>query len=231
MKIVAGVLTFRAKQFGRILELRETLGTLSEADALYLLDNGSDDGSGELVRGMGGTVAENLDGITTAGRGMNLLIGALAATDADVIVFSNDDIRWRPGWRAQVEAFWAAAPPAVKLMSGLLERQDYPWARVRARVEYGGVVALLRESAPGAAWTMRREDWELIGPCPEKVSWDDVPTCQKLRARGYHVAQADLAEHIGGDKSTWGNPAHAYPHPALDLARYGIIDAVTSTAP
>lgn len=231
MKVAAGVLTYRAKRFKRELLLRETLGSLIDADELYLLDNGSDDGSDELVREMGGGVADAPDGNHTAGRGMNLLLAALSATDADVIVFSNDDMRWHPGWRAKLEAFWAEAPANVKLASGLLERFDYPWARVLGKIECGGVPALLRETAPGAAWTMRREDWPFIGPCPERVGWDDVPTCRKLRARGFEVAQLDLAEHTGGDKSVWGNPAHAYPHPPLDLAAWGIGDANPTMEP
>ncbi len=222
MKVVAGVLTYRVKRFGRVDELHATLASLREADELFLLDNASDDGSAELVRSLGGTVARNDDGNCTPGRGMNQLLGALAARDADIVAFSNDDMAWKPGWRAQLEAFWDAAPASLLILSGLLE-PDYPWAQVLGRLDCGGVPALIRETAPGAAWTFRARDWPLIGPIPEKLGWDDVPTCHKIRAHGGQVAQADLAEHLGADKSTWGNVSFEWAKP-LDRERWGLAE-------
>ena len=88
-------------------------------------------------------------------------------------------------------------------------------------VEAGGVAALVRDTAPGGAWTLRAADWPRIGPVPEAPGWDDVPTCNRLRKQGYRVCQIDLADHVGEDHSTWGNISNRLAKP-LDRKAWNV---------
>jgi glycosyltransferase involved in cell wall biosynthesis len=129
VKVVAIVLTHQAVTFDRLTMLSDTVQSLREADEVLIVDNGSTDGSAVRVEDLGGFAYRPADGVSTCGRGMNVCITA-AAKRGDVVVFSNDDIVWRAGWRAQLEAFWVGAPEDVKIVSGLLEI-DYPWNKPR----------------------------------------------------------------------------------------------------
>jgi len=210
--IAAGVLTHDALRHGREGLLRATIRSVAaqEPNYVYVVSNGSSDGTEALVASWGGTVLN--DPISTCGHGMNATIGICANSGADLVVFSNDDIEFRPGAFDALRRFWAAAPEKLKIASGLLE-DDFPWNTVRERVVYGGVPALIRDSAPGGVWTLRAKDWPTIAPVPEAAGWDDVPTCERLRSKGYQVAQLDLAEHIGQDHSTWGNGSEKFRKP------------------
>lgn len=219
MKLAVGVLTHNAIEHGRVDLIRTTLGSLLEDGApIYLVDNGSTDGTDELVRGWGGAAIR--DAVSTCGHGMNVVIGACVASGADVVVFSNDDISWHPGWAEKVRAFWSEAPEDLLICSGSLE-PEYPWNTPRAAICCGGVKALVRDTAPGGTWTLRAEAWKLIGPVPETPGVDDVPTCQRLNALGYRVAQMDVATHIGEDASTWGNESWRLAQP-LDRQKWGL---------
>jgi glycosyltransferase involved in cell wall biosynthesis len=219
MKVVAVVLTHNALTHERLTMLSDTLQSLSEADEVLLVDNGSDDGSPVNVVALGGFAYRPPDGVSTCGRGMNVCIGA-AAKRGDLVVFSNDDIVWREGWRASLEAFWEAAPADVLIVSGLLE-MDYPWNKPRGVVDAGGVRGLVRETVPGGAWTLRSVDWPRIGPIPEQAGWDDVPTCRKVNGKGGRCVSLDLSTHAGEGASTWGNKSAAYGKP-LDRERWGV---------
>lgn len=212
MKIAAGVLTHNAIRYGRMDLFRQTVRSIvaEKPDELFLVSNGSDDGTAEYVADLGGTVIN--DPITTCGHGMNVTIGICAASGADLVVFTNDDIAWKPGSFAALRSFWAEAPDDVLIAAGLLE-DDYPWNTVRERIVCGGIPALVRDSAPGGAWTLRASDWPDIGPIPEAPGWDDVPTCERLREKGYRVCQMDLADHVGQDHSTWGNGSDRFRSP------------------
>jgi glycosyltransferase involved in cell wall biosynthesis len=219
VRVVAAVLTHNAERHGRGDMLIAALRSLTEADATVVVDNGSTDGTADLVARIGGVVYEASDGVHTCGRGMNVTITA-ASEHGDLVAFSNDDIVWRPGWRATLEAFWSEAPADVAIVSGLLE-DDYPWNRVVGTVDAGGVRGLVRATVPGGAWTLRSAEWPTIGPVPEAVGWDDVPTCRRLGGEGRRVVALDLADHVGVAHSTWGNGSAALGTP-LDRGRWGL---------
>lgn len=222
MKVAVGVLTWNQMSTGRHKLFKQTVASLvrdiDKVDLdLFIVDNGSTDGSADYVRSIGGTAVEHP--ITTCGHGMNVTIRLCAASGADLVVFSNDDIAWRPGALPALVRFWSEAPDDILIAAGLLE-DDFPWNTVRERIEFGGVPGLVRDSAPGGTWTLRARDWPKIGPIPEAAGWDDVPTCERLRAKGYRVAQLDLADHLGQDASTWGNGSERFGRP-LDRAAWG----------
>lgn len=212
MKIVAGMLTFNAVTHGRLDFAKETVGSLaSEADEVIVWDNGSTDGTEDWVAEIGGHVYDSPDGVTTCGRGMNML-GSACSARGDLVVLTSDDTVWRPGWRAVLEAFWTDAHPKVALLCGLLE-PDYPWSTPVGAYTSGGVTGLLRPSVPGSGWTFRSADWPDIGPVPETYGRDDVPTCQRLVTEGRLLVAVDIADHVGEGASTWGNQSHTYARP------------------
>jgi GT2 family glycosyltransferase len=228
MKIAVGVLTHNQFRYDRHELFKRTVTSLvHDIDKisleLYIVDNGSTDETPEYVRSIGGTVLS--DPITTCGHGMNATIGICAGSGAELVVFSNDDIEWRAGALPALVRFWSEAPADILIASGLLE-DDFPWNTVRERVDYGGVPGLIRDTAPGGTWTLRAADWGKIAPVPEAAGYDDVPTCNRLRAKGYRVCQLDLAEHQGEHVSTWGNISRELGKP-LDRAAWGLPVSMT----
>ena len=212
MRVVAGVLTRNAASFGRREMLRDTVESLGEADSVIVVDNGSDDGSQYWCRDeFDAFMYRPSDGVTTCGRGMNIL-GAHCRIDADVVVLTSDDMIWRAGWRQVVESFWSEAGNDVILLCGLLEG-EYPWNSVIGSYESGGVTGLMRECVPGSGWTFRASSWDHITPIGEQHGHDDVPACQRFRDDGLLMVAVDIATHVGEESSTWGNESHRYVRP------------------
>jgi hypothetical protein len=144
-------------------------------------------------------------------------------TDAEALVCSDDDVVWKADAASFLADWMAEAPEDVAVLSGLLE-PEWSWNTVRGVVDSGGRRALWRDSAPGAAWCYRRRHMGLIFPIGEVLREDlgeDYEACLKLRAAGYRVAQADLAEHVGVGRSTHGNASETWAKP-LDRARWGV---------
>jgi glycosyltransferase involved in cell wall biosynthesis len=219
VKVAAGILTFNQFSTGRHELFERTFESLvADVDGLYVIDNNSDDETSAYVEGMGGTVLR--DPLNSCGHGMNRVLSLLGGSGADLCLFSNDDILWRPGAVAALRDFWAAAPDDVLICSGL-QQDVFPWSTPREAITCGGQRALVRDSVPGGAWTLRAKDWPKIRPVPEASGWDDVPTCDRLRRKGYRVAALDLAEHLGEDLSTWGNDSARHGTP-LDRAAWGL---------
>lgn len=221
MKVAVGVLTHNAIKHNRIDLLKGTLRSLQQTGVAfdcYLVDNHSTDGTELFVSALGGHLCR--DAVFTCGHGMNVTMGILAASGADLCVFSNDDIEWKPGYLETLTTFWAEAPSDLLVCSGHLE-PVYFWNTPRELIECGGVKALVRDTAPGGTWTFRAKDWSVIGPVPETHGEDDVPTCKRLAAHGYRVAQMDVATHVGEETSTWGNGSHLYAQP-LDRKAWGL---------
>ena len=76
-----------------------------------------------------------------------------------------------------------------------------------------------------AAWSFRREDYELTRITPTRRLWEKT-VCWRVAEHGRQVAEADLAVHIGQDESTlghtaeWqaGKPVNAYVEKWMDSA-------------
>lgn len=194
--------------FNRFHLLRETLASM-DADPGYpfrrvLVDGGSSDDQQRawVAHQADSFVFENK---VSVGHSMNTAIDLAVGTGADVIVFSADDYRYRPGWAARLMGFWQAAPAWVGLAS-LNWEPVYPWNTVLEDTRIGGERALIRATVPGSSWSFPGKHWRsLFGPVEDRTGGEDLTVCRDLQARGYKLAALDLTEHIGERESAWGN--------------------------
>lgn len=222
MRVVGWVFTQDAFRHGRDGWLRRVVAALGEADEVLVFDHHSEDGSDGLVRELGGECWTHEDGNRTIGRAMNL--GHQAAADAagadGLVVTAQDDIVWRAGWRDRLEAFWSDAPDSIGIVSGLME-PAFPWAAPLERVEYGGLAGLSRLTVPGGAWTYRGSMWQTMRWANEVAPSHDMPICERVRGAGFRLVAVDLADHLGANRSTWGNSSYDAVSP-LNLKRWGL---------
>ena len=261
MRLAIGVKTFNPGSTGRSDLLRGTVRSLRQCfDApIYLLDNGSTEETLPLLSTCASTTgaiwkrSRSTDGNVTPGRGYNLLLEWIGRTELeahgalpDVVIFSDDDMHWRADAHPQdkLRAIWGASScpegdwSRVAIVSGLLE-PEWHWNTPRLTMRPGGVPVLVRDSAPGAAWTFRlnplRQDGDVPiigeklrtmldrdGPQVFAESWGaDYRFCELLRREGRTVAQVDLADHRGWGRSTHGNEAPGSAMP-LDRKKWGV---------
>lgn len=210
--IGAAVLTRNPVTHDRVRMLDECLGSLTEADTLILVDNASAPDEAKVARKLarkhGAGYAYNPGPLTSCEHGTNLRAAALEQAGCDLSVISDDDIWWRPGWRTNLEAWWQDAPDGL-VVTGCHVEPDYPWNPAYGELTLAGLAGALRASTGSGTWSFR--DWRRVGPLHEwQQGWGDVPACHRLRAVGLDIAQIDLAEHRGEERSTWGNVSHTY---------------------
>lgn len=223
---------------------------------LFLQDNGSTDGSWDaVVELLGGkrepcigkltcskygrwhladAMSSPAPGNFTPGAGRARLFHHMFAHEtgnttkdrAPFWVWSDDDMVWSEGSEAKLLRFWSAARSSdIAIVAGLLE-PVWHWNTPREAVEHGGVRVLVRDSAPGAAWTFGNPRFIDLGCGHTPELWRfgyDYESCRILRERGVKVAQIDLAEHVGWGFSTHGNDAneHVDGRP-LDRDKWGV---------
>jgi N-acetylglucosaminyl-diphospho-decaprenol L-rhamnosyltransferase len=167
-------------------------------DRVIVVDNASDDGSGELARDAGCVVVRKQRG----GYGEAVNAGARHAR-GDFFAVLNPDIRFLEAdtvarlshhfMHAQV----GIVAPALQLLDGRLQdsarRTPTPlnllfrrWiGDERGWVRRGGDV----EWTVGAFWLVRRKAWDLIGGFDERyfLYFDDVDLCHRMRTAGFAV--------------------------------------------
>lgn len=213
MRVAAVVLTYNQIASERRDLFQQTLDSLLAtrdphvALSLFVVDNSSDDGTDKIVAELGGYCST--DGITTCGHGTNLAARVGVGAGADLVVLSDDDMVWRPGWLEQLRAWWSRSPADI-ILTGCHLEPEFPWNEISAAATYGKVRGLIRRSTGAASWSFRPNAWKLIGPIPEQQQGvGDVPACHRLVERGLRIAQLDLADHAGIGRSSWGNKTEA----------------------
>jgi len=218
VRIAACVMTHNVYSTMRTQLLMSTWSSLHKAfpsSDLYLFDNRSEDGTADLIIDMpelDNLVGERFsikDGNGKPGSGRNQLLQRLKGLKVsyDVLVLSDDDMVWSPGSEEKLVELWSHAPQDLAIACGLLEPM-WRWNTPRETIQCGKVPVLIRDSAPGAAWTMR---YDLVKDRDEPFVNDfgyDYRFCRHLiDNEGMRVGQLDLAEHVGWGMSTHGNNA------------------------
>lgn len=211
MKVAACVLTRNQYEHGRRDLFERTVDSLKTAGMdLYVVDNGSDDGTASLVRSaMDWTPYLSTDPNTTSGFGTLLCCRVVAGSGADIGVVSDDDMEWPTDSAEILTDWWTHAPQDVVLTGGHLE-PEFRWNSITDRVTYGKTKGFLRASTGAASWTFLTDRYAPLGEAlkaiPTRIqgTWD-VPVCQHLRTAGLQIGQIDVAEHIGQGRSSWGN--------------------------
>ena len=205
--ITVCVTTFNLDAFDRRDLFDRTWESLQAPGVTVIpVDNGSTDGTQQLVTDLGGYCYTGPN--TTCGHGTNLAARVAIGTDADLCVLSDDDMEWHPGWHERLAAWWHDAPDDLWLTGCHLE-PAFPWNQIHGRLDLGGIPGLLRQSTGAASWSFRPARWPFIGPIPQKIQGHgDVPACDRIWAAGGHIAQLDLATHLGLSRSSWGNRTH-----------------------
>jgi glycosyltransferase involved in cell wall biosynthesis len=206
LRLSVGLLTFNHYRTNRADLFQATLESIRRESYPHTLDvvtNGSNDGTEQVVRDLGGIVD---DGNQDIWYGMDVAIHAALNHEPDIVVLTADDVVHRPGWMVRLAAFWEVAPGDIKL-AGLYIEPEWPWNVVQERADIGGQMALIRPSVPGSSWTFRAGDVDLILPLERIFPGEDAACCARLVSEGYRLAQLDMADHVGEHRSAWGNSA------------------------
>jgi len=242
VNVIIGIKTFAPLQHMRMGHLENCLhSAVSEfgAENVVVFNNGGldheavqeaalDAGSGTISCGPTVVAHASPKGARTPGHGARALVEmARRWTDVagrlpDIVVHSDDDMIWRSGAREALVEIWTHAPDKLLICSGLLE-PDYPWATVRRAEDLGRQRVLIRDNAPGCAWSLRARYAAQVADAIEGRFGFDHEACKTFLGQGYELAQADLAEHAGWGASTHGNEAIDAPTTKpLDRQKWGI---------
>ena len=213
------MLTFNHIQHGREQDFKRTWASIAKtgyAAELHLLTNGSTDGTEERVAELGGIVD---NGDSRIYYGNTRLIEAMG--DVDLCVLSADDLVYERNWLRRLVRFIEAAPEDIALFSCQLE-PVWGWNTPRELLTCGGEKGLVRDSVPGSSWAFRRTDWDnWMGPFPKMMPGEDLEICNRVKALGKRMVALDLVEHVGVERSAWGNKSHETAE-ALDRAAWGL---------
>lgn len=214
-RVTICVLTYNRKAL--FLRTISSMFNAGHPHNLIVVDNGSTDGTADIVKDMRG-VCNRSDNHST-GYGMNLAIKAALETNPELILISADDFQYKPDWLLKLASFWYECSQSVIMASCYLE-PSWNWNEITETGYAGGQRYAIRDSIPGSNWSFRASDWTSVYPIEERTGGEDLNICRRLRGQGYKLAALDLVEHIGEQESAWGNESWRYAKP-LDKVSLG----------
>ena len=141
--------------------------SMREADGVYVLDTGSEDGSAELLAALGAHVEQTIVSPWRFDTARNLSL-AMVPEDADICVCTDLDEVITPGWRERLEAAWA---PGVTQA-----RYKYVWSFREDGAEDVVFDAEKIHARQGFRW---------VNPVHEVLRSDAPPVC--VRVEGMQV--------------------------------------------
>lgn len=174
--------------------------SMSEADQVYVLDTGSDDGTQQLLRSLGAHVTEEVIEPWRFDVARNRSL-ELVPQDTDICVCTDLDEVFRPGWREALEQAWISGAEQC--------RYHYVWS-----VNPDGSEGL-------TFWPEKihsRRGWQWIHPVHEVLEWvgkvqpacvvwaDDVwlehyPDPQKSRSQYLELLELSVKEDPDDDRN------------------------------
>ncbi len=214
MKAAIALLTYNRQ--GLFLRTLNSIYNAGHPYSLSIYDNGSHDGTAEIVKGIGGDV--NTSDNHTTGHGMNAVVMKAMESEPEIILFTADDFEYRQDWLLKLISFWENTPQDIIMASCYLE-PDWDWNKI-SEVGDAGEHYAIRDSIPGSNWSFRARDIDKIFPVREATGGEDLEICRRLRGDGYKLAALDLVKHTGEQDSAWGNESWRYAKP-LDLSALG----------
>jgi GT2 family glycosyltransferase len=181
--------------FGALTALRYP----ASAVELVMVDNGSSDGSVDLVRERFPSVRVLVNDVNNYCRANNL---GIAATDAPYVALLNNDTRVDPDWLGPLVAALEAEPgvaaagsaiytAGVLASAGHRRTVDFYWEdrpeAVATRAGAGAPIDV--DSLSGCAVLYRRRALDQVGPLDERFNLylEDVDLAIRLRARGWSL--------------------------------------------
>jgi GT2 family glycosyltransferase len=166
---------------------------------IVVVDNGSTDGSGELLAAAGVTVLRQERNLGFA-RATNL---AAAACRGSLLVLLNNDTEVQPGWdlvlrdelgrpRTGAVGLRLLYPDGTVQHAGLVFGADgLPWHVYRGFPADAPEVNRRRtfQALTGACLGLRRDAWREVGGLDENFvnCYEDIDLCLRLRERGYEL--------------------------------------------
>jgi GT2 family glycosyltransferase len=225
----------------RLAALLESLRAQTRPAAIVVVDNGSADGSRELLR-------EDHPEVEVVELGANLGFGpaidrAVAGGDADPVLVLNDDVVCEAGF---VEAMLEAAAGGAEMVAGVLLSEREP-----GTIDSAGVIAdrtlmgfdylngepreaVARSPAPlgptGGAALYSRAAFDTVGGFDERIFlyYEDLDLALRLRARGARCESAPAACAVHAYSQTLGAASGAkYARTGWSrgymLRRYGVM--------
>jgi len=147
--------------YNRAALLRETLAAVlaqeCPADEVIVVDDGSTDGTAQMLAGLGVRLLRQANAGDLAARNTGL-----AAASGDLVAFCDSDDLWRPGFLAAMQALWQAEPRLVAGFGNFRIIRNGAWL---PDAKFG--------SAPPGFWDGLRE----VGP---GLSVFDTPIVDRL---------------------------------------------------
>lgn len=175
------------------------MASMGEADGVFVLDTGSDDGSVRALQALGAVVEERKIDPWRFDTARNISM-ELIPEDADICVCTDLDEVFRPGWRAAFERIWRPG-------ESMRARYHYAWSHD----EHGGdgVVFLSDKvhSREGFRWVGAVHE---VLVCDGEYAWADAPDVKldhwpdnrKSRAQYLPLLELAVAEDPQNDRNT-----------------------------
>lgn len=236
MKTAIVILNYNGKEMMR--QYLPTLLSCSEGSDIYVADNGSKDGSVDMLADEFPQVKViALDQNYGFAGGYNMAFRNMQSTGYSYYLLLNSDIEVTENWLKPLEDYMdihadvAACQPKLRAISnreafeyagasgGFIDKYGYPFCRGRMfdvvekdEGQYDDATEVMW--ATGAALMIRCEDWNNVGGFDDSffAHNEEIDLCWRLRLMGRKIAVVpqSIVYHVGGATLKKGNPMKTF---------------------